>query len=344
MRLGCSIGSRGVAPTALADAARRAEQLGYESLWSSEFNATDPLPLLGLIAGQTSTIMLGTGVLQISGRTAVTAASGAAALDRISDGRFRLGLGTSGPQVVEGWHGQAYDRPLARTRDYVAVVRMALAGEPISYRGDTLTLPRPGGEATAKPALPVRQHQGIPLYLAGLGPGAVALAGEIADGWIAIHCPPSYIAQGRCWLSEGADRAARSLDGFDVAVMMLVYVDDDLELAREMVRPALAVQIGGMGTKGTNFYNRLARRLGYEAAAAQVQKAFLAGQVDEAIVNTPDDLVDAMTICGPPELVRDRLAAYRDAGTDTLIAGAPRMPTHRRLEQLERLAALGATL
>lgn len=344
MRLGCSLGTRSLTPEAFVATARAAEELGYDSVWSSEFHGTDPLPLLGLIAGKTSTIALGTAVLQITGRTAVTVASGAAALDRISGGRFRLGLGTSGPQVVEGWHGQAYDRPLARTRDYLAVVRMALAGEPISYHGETLSLPWPGGEAVEKAALPVLQPLQVPLYLAGLGPRAIALAGEIADGWLPIHCPPSYIAQGRSWLSAAADRAGRSLDQFDVALMVLVYIEDDLELAREMVRPTLAQYIGGMGTSSTNFYNRLAVRLGFGVEAAQVQKAFVAGQVHEAIMNLPDRLVDAMTIVGPEELVRERLAAYRDAGTDILIAGMPRISDRKRREQLERLAALGAGL
>jgi F420-dependent oxidoreductase-like protein len=344
MRLGCSLGTRALTPEDFVTTACKAEQLGYDSVWSSEFHATDPLPLLGLIAGKTSTIALGTAVMQITGRTPVTAASGAAVMDRISGGRFRLGLGTSGPQVVEGWHGQAFDRPLARTRDYLAVVRMALAGEPISYHGETLTLPLPGGEAVQKAALPVHEPLRIPLYLAGLGPRSIAMVGEIADGWLAIHSPPSYIAEGRGRLSAGADRAGRSLDRFDVAVMVLVFIEEDLELARDTARPTLAQYIGGMGTSRTNFYNRLAGRLGYEAEAAQVQKAFLAGRVHEAITNLPDGLVDEMAICGPPALVRDRLAAYRDAGTDTLIAGLPRMSSRRRQEQLEHLAALGATL
>jgi F420-dependent oxidoreductase-like protein len=344
MRFGYSIGGAGPASAGFAETARKAEQLGYDSLWSSEFLGTDPLPVMGWIAGQTSTIALGTAVLQMSARSATATATSAATLDRISGGRFRLGLGTSGPQVVEGWHGCAYDRPLARTRDYVAVLRMALAGEPIRYHGETLTLPLPGSEASEQPALPLARPLPMPLYLAGLGPKAVALAGEIADGWLAIHCPPSYIAQGRAWLSAGAERASRSLDRFDVSVMLLVHIEDDIELARDRVRPVLATYVGGMGTSRTNFYNRLVRRLGYEAEAAQVQKAFLAGQAHEAIAGLPDDLVDEMTICGPPELVRERLAAYRDAGTRTLIAGSPSLSWRMRQEQLECLADLARGL
>ncbi len=344
MRFGYSIGSTGLAPAAFTETARKAERLGYDSLWSSEFLGTDPLPLMGWLAGQTSTIALGTAVLQISARTAISTATSAATLDRISGGRFRLGLGTSGPQVVEGWHGSPFGRPLARTRDYVAVLRMALSGEPICYHGETLTLPLPGSDASERPALPLARPLPMPLYLAALGPQMVALAGEVADGWLAIHCPPSYIDHCRAWLSAGAARASRSLDQFDVSVMLVVHIDDDIELARAMVRPVLATYVGGMGTSRTNFYNRLVRRLGYEAEAIQVQKAFLAGQTHEAIASLPDDLVDEMTVCGPPEVVRERLAAYRDAGTSTLIAGSPSLSWRIRQEQLERLADLARSL
>lgn len=341
MLLGHSLGSlagSGLTPAAHADLARAAERLGYDAVWSSEVAATDPVGFLAWLAGQTSSIRLGSAVLQISGRTAVTAATSAATVGHLSGGRFMLGLGTSGPQVVEGWHGQPYDRPLARMRDYVAVLKMALAGEPVRYAGDTLAVPLPGSEVPAL-ALPAVTRIGrVPLYLAGLGPKAVALAGEVADGWLAIHCPPEYVADARSWLQAGADRAGRTLAGFDVAAMVLALVEEDEELARDMIRPQLALYLGGMGRPGANFYNQLAHRIGFGPAAARVQHAYLAGRLDEAIEAIPDEVIDAMTVCGPARHVRERIAAYRDAGTGTLIVGLVTAGARMRHEQLERIA------
>lgn len=346
MRLGYSIGATGLTPAAVTQLAQLAERCGYDSVWSSEVVGADPIPVLGLIAAQTSSIGVGTAVLQMSGRSAVTTATTAVTLARMSAGRFRLGIGPSGPQVVEGWHGQPYRRPLALARDYVEVLRLALAGKPIAYQGPTLTLPLPGGQGTAMRLPSVQpRSSGVPIYLAGLGPEAVALAGELADGWLAIHCPPQYIAQASTWLARGASRVGRSLRGdFDAAVMVLVHIDDDADLARQMVRPGLAVYLGGMGTASTNFYNRLAARLGFSAEAAAVQRAFLDGELDEAMLAMSDELVDAMTVCGPPEVVRRRLAAYRDAGTGTLIAGSMAPSAAMRGEQLQALAELAAGL
>lgn len=343
MRLGYSLGAlagTGLAPAAHADLARAAERLGYDALWSSEVAATDPIAFLAWLAGQTSSIGLGSAVLQISGRSAVTTAASAVTVGQLSGWRLSLGLGTSGPQVVEGWHGQRYDRPLARMRDYITVLRMALAGEPVRYVGDTLAVPLPGSQVPALAFTSPGRVGQVPLYAAGLGPMAVALAGELADGWLAIHCPPEYVAQACAWLAAGADRAGRTLASFDVAVMVLVLVDEDEELARDMMRPQLALYLGGMGTAGENFYNRLARRLGFGPAAARVQHAYLAGRVDEAMEAIPDKMIDAMTVCGPAERVRERLAAYRDAGTGTLIAGLLTPSARMRHQQLEQIASL----
>ena len=315
-----------------ADLARAAERLGFDSLWSAEVAGLDPIGVLAWLAGQTSTIKLGTAVLQLSGRSAVATAAGAATLAQISGGRFMLGLGVSGPQVAEGWHGQRYDNPLARTRDYVMVLRAALAGEPVRYAGQTLTLPLPGSHAEALPFLSRRRAVRVPLYLAGLGPKAIALAGELADGWLGIHCPPSYVAKVRESLGASGD--------FDIAVMVLTVVDEDEDLARDIVRPQLALYVGGMGTGKTNFYTRLAERLGFGAAAAAVREAYLADRIDEAIELLPDEMVDAMALCGPPARVRERLLEYQAAGTGTLIVGMVAPSTRMRAEQLERIAAL----
>jgi F420-dependent oxidoreductase-like protein len=342
MRLGCTLGSLGGVgsePAAYVELAKHAERQGYESVWSAEGFGTDPVSLLAWIAGQTARIGLGTAVMQLSSRSPVTAAMTAATLAQISGGRFKLGLGPSGPKVVEGWHGQTYDRPLTRTRDYVAVLRMALAGQPVQYAGQTITLPVAGSDVAPMP-MHVPAQLTVPVYLAGLGPKSIELAGEVADGWLPVHCPPEFVAASRARLSAGAERAGRSLAGFDVAAMTFAVVEEDLELARDTMRPLLALYLGGMGTRGANFYYRLAGRLGFGAAATAVQEAYLLGCLDEAATAVPDELVDTMTVAGPPERVRTRLAAYRDAGASTLIVApvSPSLP--ERCEQLEWITEL----
>jgi F420-dependent oxidoreductase-like protein len=326
-------------PSAYVGLAQAAERCGYESVWVGEFHGTDPFPLLAWVGSQTSRIGLGCGVAQIAGRTAVTMTAGAVTLDCLSGGRFRLGLGVSGPRVVEGWHGRPYERPLSYLRDYVAVVRMALSGEPIRYAGEQITLPLASSPAAAPLPFPAPPSP-MPVYVAALGRGAVALAGELADGWIAIHCPPAYMAQARCWLSEGAARSSRSLDGFTTSVMVNCCVDDDEELARDLMRPKLALALGGMGSREVNFYNQLASRLGFGQAATAVADAFLSGDIAEAVNAIDDDLVDAMSVCGTADQVRDRLAAYREAGVDTVIVGLPTMPLQAQIEQLELISTL----
>ncbi|HEV2451347.1 MAG TPA: LLM class flavin-dependent oxidoreductase [Streptosporangiaceae bacterium] len=343
MRLGYSLGpiaGSGLTPAAHADLVRLAERLGYESVWSSEISATDPVAFLAWLAAQTVTVRLGSGVLQIAGRSALTAAVSAASMSQLTGGRFALGVGLSGPQMVEGWHGQPYDRPLARLRDYVTVLRMALAGDPVRYQGETLAVPI--GEAPPPVLAPAASghFRPVPLYLAGLGPKTVALAGELADGWIAIHCPPDYLTQARSWLEAGAQTAGRTLADFDAAVMVLTLVEEDEGLARDIMRPHVALYVGGMGTQQVNYYNRLARRLGFGAAATRVQSAYLAGSLDEAQEAVPDEMVDAMTLCGPAARVKERMEAYRAAGTGTLIVSLVAEGARMRREQMERITEL----
>lgn len=347
MRFGFNLGnlsSSGLTPTDYADLVVEAERLGYESAWASEIFGTDPVGLLAWLAAKTTNIGLGTAVLQISSRTAVTTAATAATLQQLSGGRFRLGLGTSGPQVVEGWHGLSFDHPLLRIRDYEAVVRLALTGKPIAYNGPTATLPMPGGQGRPASLPGLMRPLTLPIYLAAIGPKAISLAGELADGWLAIHSPPRYVAEGWKLLRSGAHKSGRPLDDFDVAVMVQVLIEDDLELARDIMRPSLALYLGGMGTRKINYYNQLAAQLGFEKAALRVQESYLSGELDDAMMGLPDELVDEMTICGPVERVADRLAAYRDAGTTTLIAGIVGTTRSRRHEQLGRLAELAQSL
>ena len=345
MRLGFSIGTLGpVAATheAQLKLVREAERLGYDSVWASEGYGVDPVTTMAWLAAGTERINLGTGVLQVSGRTAISAAMAAATVDRLSGGRFLLGLGASGPQVAEGWHGHRYERPLAHLRDYVSVVRTALDGRPVEHDGPEIVLPLPDsrGKALSMTVSPVRKP--LPVHLAAMGPKAVELAGEIADGWLPIHFPPEHLADTMEHLRAGAARAGRDVTRVEVSPMVMAMVDDDDDYARDLIRPMLALYLGGMGSRGVNFYNRLAHRLGFGPAATRVQDAYFDGDLGEAVEELPDDLVDALSLCGTPERVRERLAAYRKAGATRLIVGLNAPTVDDRAEQLGWLAELSS--
>lgn len=344
MRLGLSIGywGGGVDAARQLTAAREAERLGYDSVWAAEAYGSDAATVLAWIAGQTHTIGLGAGVFQVPARSATMTAMTAATLDQLSGGRFRLGLGLSGPQVAEGWYGQRYDRPLARMRDYATVVRVALARQRVAYQGETLQLPLPGGPGKAlKLTIGPRQPR-LPLYFGAIGPKNLALTGELADGWLAFLLDPTRMADFRRSLEEGAARAGRDLaaDDFDVAAVVQFQIDDDLDAARDAMRPFLALYVGGMGSRERNFYNRLVRSYGFEAAAAAVQEHFLAGRWGDAAAALPAELIDAVCLAGPPARVRDRLAAYREAGVTTLILSPVAQRTEALVAQLRAAAEL----
>jgi F420-dependent oxidoreductase-like protein len=344
MRLAVTLGyfGFGTTPAEQLQLALEAERLGYDSAWAAEAYGSDAATVLAWVAAQTSTIGLGAAVFQVPARSPAMTAMTAATLDQLSGGRFRLGLGLSGPQVAEGWHGQRYDRPLARMRDYVAVVRLALARQRVAYQGETLQLPLPDGSGKALKLTigPVQAH--LPIYLAAMGPRNTALAAELGDGWLPYMFAPDHAASSRRALEEGAARAGRTLDGFDVAPTVAVHVADDLDAARDAMRPMLALYVGGMGSRERNFYNDAVRRYGFARAAAEVQEHYLAGRRDAAGAALPGELIDAVTLCGPPGRVRERLAAYREAGVTTLVA-APAAWTHaERAAQLRVLAELAA--
>jgi len=344
VRLGLMLGYFGFGTTAAEQVAlvQEAERLGYDSAWAAEAYGSDAATVLAWLAAQTGTIGLGSAIFQIPARSPAMTAMTAATLDQLSGGRFRLGLGLSGPQVAEGWHGQRYDRPLARTRDYLSVVRLALERRRVAYQGETLELPLPDGPGKALKLTIAPMQPRLPIYLGAMGPRNLALAGELADGWLGFMYAPEHAATFRGHLQEGAIRAGRDLDGFDVAPTVQVHVGDDLEAARDAMRPMLALYVGGMGSRERNFYNDQARRYGFERQAAEVQEHYLAGRRQEAIAALPAELIDLITLCGPAGRVRERLAAYRESGVGTLLA-APTAWTHQeRLPQLHQLAELAA--
>ncbi len=345
MKLGVHIGYWGLGLTAAEQLqiVQEAERLGYDSVWAAEAYGSDTATVLAWLAAGTSTINLGSAIFQIPGRSAAMTAMTAATIDNLSNGRMRCGIGASGPQVAEGWHGQRYGRMLQRTRESVAVVRMALARERVEFHGETIELPLPDGPGKALKLTIAPVQERIPIYLAAIGPKNTALAGEIADGWIPTLFAPEHVAEFRTHLEEGAARAGKTLDGFDIAPTVNVLVTDDLASGRDAMRPYLALYIGGMGSREQNFYNRLAVRYGFEQAARAVQDLYLDGKREEAGAALPDELIDLVTLCGPREHVRERLAVYRDAGVGTLMVTPMAWTAAERLSQLRLVAELAGS-
>jgi F420-dependent oxidoreductase-like protein len=342
MKLGVHVGYWGLGLTSQdqIEIIREAERLGYDSVWTAEAYGSDAATILGWIAAQTSEIKIGSAIFQMPARSAAMTAMTAATLDQLSDGRMLLGIGSSGPQVSEGWHGVRFARQLQRTKDYVAVVRMALRRERVDFHGETLELPLPDGPGKALKLTISPVQEQIPVYLAAIGPKNTALAGEIADGWIPTLLDPEHLSTLRENLEEGAARADRSLEGFDIAPSVQVYVHEDLEAARDALRPYIALYVGGMGSRKQNFYNQLVQRYGFEDAAKEVQDLYLDGKKDEAAAALPGELIDRVSICGPKDVVRERLAKYRDAGVGTLGVAPFAFTKDDRLEQLRLVAEL----
>jgi F420-dependent oxidoreductase-like protein len=342
MKLGVHIGYWGLGLTSEEQLhlVQEAERLGYDSVWAAEAYGSDAATVLGWLAGQTSRIRLGAGIFQMPARSPAMTAMTAATIDQLSGGRMILGIGSSGPQVAEGWHGQRFARQLQRTREYVAVVRMALARERVEYRGQTLELPLPDGPGKALKLTIGPVQEEIPIYLAAIGPKNTTLAGEIADGWIPTLFSPEHVSEIRPLLEEGAGRAGRSLEDFDIAPTVNVFVTDDLEAGRHAMRPFIALYVGGMGSRKQNFYNALVQRYGFEQAASEIQDLYLEGKRDEAMAAIPDQLIDMVSLCGPPDHVRERLGVYRDAGVGTLGVTPVAFTFRERLEQLRLIAEL----
>src|SRR4051812_24539360 len=319
-----------------------AERLGYDSVWTAEAYGSDAATILGWLAQATSTIKLGSAIFQMPGRSAAMTAMTAATIDQLSDGRMLLGIGSSGPQVAEGWHGQRFAKQLQRTREYVAVVRMALDRERVVFKGETLELPLPHGPGKALKLTIAPVQERIAIYIAAIGPKNTTLAAEIADGWLPTLFSPEHVSEFRPLLEEGFARAGdgKGFDDFDIVPTVTAMVSDDRDSARDAMRGYVALYVGGMGSRKQNFYNALVQRYGFEDAAREVQDLYLAGKKDEAAAALPAELIDTVALVGPADVVRERLAVYRDAGVGTLMVSPMAWTFEDRLAQLRTIAAL----
>jgi len=319
MRLGLNIGY--VATTGDDEQVRLAhcaEELGYSCVWAAEAYGSDVVTVLTWIAARTQTIDVGSAIMQIPGRTPTMTAMTAATLDTLSHGRFRLGLGVSGPQVSEGWHGVRFDKPLGRTREYVDIVRTALARSTVRYDGKHFTLPLPDGPGKALKLMLHPRRADIPVYLAAVGPKNIELAGQIADGWLGIFFAPEHAAVSMDPLRAGIARAGREVADVDVAVTVPVVIGADLEVCAEPLRGHTALYVGGMGSREQNFYHALAVRMGFGDAAREIQDLYLDRRQRDAMAAVPLELIDQTALIGPRERLVDRLHAYAEAGVSTL--------------------------
>lgn len=318
-------------PAGALEGLLEAERLGYDSFWTAEAYGSDALTPLAWWGSRTTSIKLGTSIVQLSARTPAATAMAALTLDHLSEGRFILGLGVSGPQVVEGWYGEPYPRPLARTREYIEIVRAILRREaPVEFHGEFYDLPRTGGTGLGK-ALKSTVHPrraDLPIYLAAEGPRNVALSAELADGWLPLFFSPRaevnrFYADA---LAEGFARpgARTTADAFEVVCPVSVVVDDDVARAADRVRPMLALYIGGMGARGANFHYETFVRMGYEQQCATIQDLYLAGRKDEAAAAVSTEMVEAVALVGPRDKIRDDLAAWEESVVTTLlVSGGP---------------------
>jgi F420-dependent oxidoreductase-like protein len=321
---------------AAVEIAVAADQLGYDSVWIAEAYGSDAVTPLAFIAARTSSVRLGAAVLQMPARTPACTAMTAMTLDELSEGRFVLGLGVSGPQVVEGWHGVHYDKPLARTREYVDIVRQVVRREePLRHDGKVYSIPAEGTSwRPIKSAMHPRRTD-LPIYLAANGPKNLALTAEIADGWLPSMYAPEHDDAVAPALDEGMARRDPALGPLAVATNLQVFMGPDVDACRDAARPYLALYIGGMGSREQNFYKDIVTRYGYGDAADVVQDLYLAGRKDEAGAAIPDELIDKLSLVGPEDKVRDRLRVWNESRVDTLIVRTTDIAT---LETLQKLA------
>jgi F420-dependent oxidoreductase-like protein len=327
LKLGLALGYwAGGPPPSAAESVAEAERLGFDSMWTAEAYGSDALMPLAWWGASTHTLKLGTAILQISARTPAATAMAAMTLDHLSAGRLILGLGVSGPQVVEGWYGQSFAKPLARMREYIGILRDIWARQgPVTSDGSHYPLPLPDGTGLGKPLKssihPLRED--IPIYLAAEGPKNIALAGELCDGWLALFYSPHHDDFYREALHEGfsVPGARRSADQFEVAATVPLIVTDDIEAAADAMRPMYALYFGGMGAKSTNFHANVAIRMGYEQDVAKIQDLYLGGHKQEAAAAVPTRLIEQLTLIGSKEKIRHDLEPWRESIVTTLLVG-----------------------
>lgn len=326
MRLGLMVGYSGANLELPMEMIQEADRLGFHSVWTAEAYGSDAVAPLAWIGAQTQHLRLGTAILQMPARTPANTAMTAMTLDQLSGGRFLLGLGLSGPQVVEGWHGQPYGKPLAQTREYVEIVRKIFKREaPLIHDGEYYQIPYQGTDATGlgKPLKSIiHGRPDIPIYLAAIGPKNVALAAEIADGWLPLFFSPTrYGEMYQKQLEAGFASAGngKSLANFDIAPTVAVVLGDSLEACFNQRKPMLALYIGGMGARGKNFYYDFACRMGFEDAANTIQDLYLSGNRADAVAAVPDELVDEISLCGPKERIKERLELWKNSPVTTLM-------------------------
>jgi len=341
MRFGLNAGYSGSRMSINMELVKEADKLGFHSVWAAEAYGSDAVTPVAWIAGQTKSIHVGTAIMQMPARTPAMTAMTATTLDQLSGGRFLLGLGVSGPQVVEGWHGVPYGKPLVRTREYVEIVRKIWAREaPLEHQGMHYHIPYRGADASGlgKPLKSILHGRQIPICLASIGPKSVEQAAEIADGWMPVWYSPYRTKVFQEALQAGFRKAGggKGLHNFDIAPAVSVVLGNDVQSCLNFIKPMLALYIGGMGARGKNFYNDLACRYGFEADAKKIQDLYLGGKKDEAAAAVPDQLADEVSLVGSKDRIRDRLAAWRECGATTLICGL------MQIEAVRALAEIGA--
>ena len=346
LKLGLNLGYWGIGPRndEALEIVRAAEAAGYDSVWVAESYGSDVVSVLGWLAPQTETIKLGGAIMQVPARAPAAAAMAGATIDALSGGRFIFGFGPSGPQVSEGWYGVPYPKPWGRTREYIEIVRAIIAREgPVEYKGEHFQLPIEGGTGQGK-ALKLNFHplrNEIPVFIGAIGRKSVEMAAEMCEGWIPIFSSPDAFES--TWgehLEAGFEKGARSREDLEVSPTVQIAIDGDLDTARAMVRTGLLLYLGGMGSRETNFYVDLTHRFGFGEVADEVQSLYLGGQRDEAYKAIPDELVDATSLVGTEDEVRDRVERYVAAGVDRLILSPVNPTPEERLHTIERMAAL----
>lgn len=348
MKLALMIGYSGSQMRVPMDLILECERMGFDSVWSAEAYGSDAATPLAYIAAKTDRIKIGTSIMQIPARTPAMTAMTAMTLDALSEGRFLLGLGLSGPQVVEGWHGQPYGKPNVRIREYVEIVRMILKREqPVEYDGKEYQLPYrgPGASGLGKPLKSILHGREMPIYLATLGPANIRTTAELADGWLPAWYSPYQMDVFKGDLEAGFASApgGKSFGDLDIAASCAVVVTDDVKAGLQTLKPGIALYVGGMGARGKNFYNDLAVKYGYGEAAEKIQDLYLAGRKEEAVAAVPDELADEMSLVGPEARIRERYRAWEDAGVGTMML-SPAHPQGLTLMAELTGAARGATV